>query len=355
MKEKIVFDCERMKHPHTGLYYYCYYLGKHLLLENQSQKEICFYLPKGSKNVFGKEVCSFGQNSLHKTYLPIPRNTRLWHSTYQGTNYFPPGKDFKIVLTIHDLNFMYNDAKGSEKRNRYMRKLEEKIERADALVFISNYVKEDLSKYINLNGKHSRVIYNGVSLEELEVLAPPVIKPLKPFLFTIGTIVEKKNFHVLPSLLVNNDLDLVIAGITQSEEYKQAIIEEAKKYKVADRIVFTGVVDENDKQWYYKNCEVFVFPSVAEGFGLPVVEAMYFGKNTILSSTTSLPEVGGRYARYFTSFNPEHMQQTLADVLNDNANNEENIRAWSSRFKWSNAAKEYLQLYDDVLNKNSFK
>ena len=134
------------------------------------------------------------------------------------------------------------------------------------------------------------------------------ILPNAPFLFTIGTIVDKKNFHVLPCLLAGNNKKLIIAGITQSEDYKHKIIDEAKRWNVLDRLFFTGTVNENDKQWYIKHCEAFVFPSLAEGFGLPVVEAMYFGKPVIISNLSSLPEVGGRCSLLFQQLRSAEMQ-----------------------------------------------
>ena len=70
----------------------------------------------------------------------------------------------------------------------------------------------------------------------------------------------------------------MIAGVTHQPWYQRKIEEEAKRLGVTERVIFTGAISENDKYWYYQNCTAFVFPSIAEGFGLPVIEAMYFGK-----------------------------------------------------------------------------
>ena len=352
MKEKIIFDCERMKHHHTGLYYYCYYLGKNLLNYSSDEREVCYYIPSSSDGVFGKDICYHRQHGMHKTFLPLPRKTRLWHSTYQGTNYFPNKKNLKIVLTVHDLNFMYDQSKRDLKKNRYLQKLLDKVERADAIVTISRYVLEDLRQYVNLDDKETSVIYNGCTIEDLAELSDPVTRPSKAFLFTIGTIVDKKNFHVLPALLRNNDLQLIIAGITQNEDYKQKIIEEAKRFNVDDRVLFVGAINENDRQWYYKNCEAFVFPSISEGFGLPVIEAMHFGKQVLLSKATSLPEVGGDLAYYFESFDPDAMSKTLETALNHSEHSSEDIAAWSQNFDWKIAAGQYFKLYESLLTGN---
>ena len=158
---------------------------------------------------------------------------------------------------------------------------------------------------------------------------------------------EKKNFHVLPALLAGNNFILVIAGITKSKSYRLEILKEAARYGVEKRVVFTGPVSENDKQWYYKNCEAFVFPSLAEGFGLPVLEAMYFGKPVFLSTYTSLPEIGGDVSYYFQSFDKEDMQLTLKQGLQNYKapGVSERIIERAASFSWKESAMKYLDVY----------
>jgi glycosyltransferase involved in cell wall biosynthesis len=182
---------------------------------------------------------------------------------------------------------------------------------------------------------------------EIKEPVAPLAAPQVPFFFTIGTITEKKNFHVLPALLAGTDGILIIAGITQSEAYKQKIIQEAVKHQVEKRVIFTGPITENDKQWYLKNCEAFVFPSLTEGFGLPVVEAMFFGKPIFLSTYTSLPEIGGSVAYYFGSFAKDDMQQTIQQGLlhYHSTGASESIKARALIFSWKEAALKYLEVY----------
>ena len=139
----------------------------------------------------------------------------------------------------------------------------------------------------------------------------------------------------------------MISGITESEPYKQKIIAEAKKYGVENRVMFTGSVSENDKQWYLKNCKAFVFPSISEGFGLPVLEAMYFGKPVILSTCTSLPEIGGEVAYYFSDFDPTNMNIVLEKSLHHYSINQpmDLIKNRAVAFSWDDAAQKYLNIY----------
>ena len=100
-----------------------------------------------------------------------------------------------------------------------------------------------------------------------------------------------------------------------------------------------------------KNCEAFVFPSISEGFGLPVIEAMYFGKPVILSTHTSLPEIGGSAAYYFQNFEPQHMQTVLYNALEDHrTNNRENeIKNRAFSLTGNNTASQYHEVYKKLL------
>lgn len=340
-----------MKYPHTGLYHFCLHLGQNLEAQQPPGQRICFYTPKSAEGLFGPDACYIRQRSLQKFRLPDTSGISLWHSTYQSTNYFPFRRRLKVVFTIHDLNFLYDKTKSGLKKRKYLDHIAGMARRADHVVAISNYTLQDVQQHIDLKGKPSSVIYNGCNIREAAGLQPPATVPDAPFLFTIGTIVDKKNFHVLPCLLAGNDRRLLIAGICQSEAYQQQILQEARRWKVEDRVVFLGAISENDKQWYLQHCTAFLFPSISEGFGLPVVEAMHFGKPVLLSNATSLPEIGGSEAYYFTGFEPEAMQQTLEDSLLDYARpgKAEAIRQRSLLFSWEESARQYQNLYSSLL------
>lgn len=354
---RVIVDCERMKYEHTGLYHYCLQLG--LALERNkihTSEELHYYMRPSNIGVLGANANYMEQHSLQKFWLPSLGKYAVWHATYQATNYFPLHRKIKIVLTIHDINFMHDDSKVQFKRERELKKLQRKIDRADHIVAISQFTLDDVKKHLDLKNKIVSVIYNGCNIEEIDSPARPANITGRKFLYTIGTITDKKNFHVLPALLEHNDFDLIISGITQSESYKQKILEEANRHGVSERVTFTGAVSENDKQWYLKNCEAFLFPSLAEGFGLPVIEAMYFGKPCLLSSLTALPEVGGDAAYYFKSFDPGNMQSVLAESLahyNGNGHMKEKIKDRANLFNWDKTAGQYLEIYRSLYSRGS--
>ena len=198
-----------------------------------------------------------------------------------------------------------------------------------------------------------RVIYNGCDcLTDYKQTQPETINTKTPFLFTIGTIARKKNFHVLPALLVGNDFRLIIAGIIQEKEYYDHILSEAQKHNVSERVIFTGPITNAEKYWYYNHAAMFLFPSLSEGFGIPVVEAMSQGTPVLTSTFTALPEIAGDSGYYFNSFEPDDMQSVLMQSLNDFNSNpikKYHLIERSKKFNWQDAAFQYIDIYNSLL------
>lgn len=350
---QILMDCERMKYAYTGLYHYCKQLGAALVSPTLSLKDhITFYTREREVGIFGNDIKYLKQHSLHKFCLPNIRKYDIWHATYQGTMYYPYRRKIKVLLTIHDLNFLHEEDRPLIKKKRELQKLQNKIDRADRIVAISSFVKEDIENNLRLQHKKVDVIYNGCNINLNILPEAPNLKPETDFLFTIGTITNKKNFHVLPALLHGNQMQLVVAGITQNEEYRTAIIAEAQKWGVQDRVHFANAISEPEKYWYLQHCKAFVFPSLMEGFGLPVIEAMAFGKPVFLSNKTSLPEIGGDQAFYFESFDKDDMQSVLQNgltMIEKGYVSAESIKARAAMFSWDNAAKSYSDIYHQMI------
>lgn len=350
-----LLDCERMKYPHTGLYHFCLNLGLNLLQQKAPSDQVTVFLPEAGSNPFGEKIPHIRKKRINTVRIPFSSGYNLppsdagfdvWHMTHQTSRYRPVKA--RMVLTIHDLNFLYDDP-STRKQDKYLRLIQDRIDRADHIVCISNYCREDVQKKLNVKNKTVSVIYNGGSLISHSVLAAPTYKPDRPFLFALGTILPKKNFHVLPPLLKKFDGELIIAG-SGGNDYEKFILSEARKFSVADRVKIIGPISEQEKYWYYSHCEAFLFPSIAEGFGLPVVEAMSLGKPVFLSTHTSLPEIGGPHAYYFRNFDPASMQEELVRGLDNFSamKKEAKIKNWAHQFSWEHAATAYWDIYHSL-------
>lgn len=349
VSKHIIFDCERMKYAYTGLYSFCKELGAALIRQNKERdNQISFYVPEKEVGVFGDSQKYLVQNHLHKFFPRKVSQYDVWHCTYQGSNYLPPKRSkIKIISTIHDLNFLHQ-GKSTAKQTKYLQNLQRLADRSEHIVTISNFVKDQVLEYLQIDTQKISVIYNGRNVPiSSPFKKPEAIVDDTPFFFSIGTITDKKNFHVLPAMLLNNDYNLVIAGITQSQAYHNKIVEEAKALGVENRVHIIGAVSEEEKFWLFKHCAAFCFPSLAEGFGLPVIEAMQLGTPVILSKATSLPEVGGPNAVYFESMETELITQAADTFLKNGINDtdREALVKWAWQFDWDIAAKKYWELY----------
>lgn len=256
-------------------------------------------------------------------------------------------------MTIHDLNFLLDKNKTIAKQKKYLKKLQDKIDRSDYLTVISEYTLNAVKENLNIGNIPVEVVYNGcnIDLKQTPPEKPSFINDGDEFLFSIGTIAEKKNFHVLPALLKGNNFKLVIAGINQDQNYYNRIVELAKTHQVEDRLILPGSISSSAKWWLMQNTKAFLFPSIAEGFGIPLVEAMNFGIPIIASDHTCLPEIGSNAVYYFRSFDEEDMRDVLRESLHHfetNASQKEIVLKRAKDFDWNVSAKKYIDIYNKL-------
>lgn len=351
MREKqvnmFVFDCERMKYPHTGYSVFCESLADSLVRQaGRNGESLGLFVPERFVGHWGAGVSYYKEHFWNRFYLPCSPEIKVWHASYQYTHYLPP-RNVRVVLTVHDLDFLYS--RPSYSHGRYVDEIQCRVDRADSVVAVSESTKRDLVKNVNMRGKYVEVIYNGLNKFEGDE-QPPVVKPDGEFLFSVGTVVPKKNFHVLPALLRDNAYRLIIAG--NRSRYEHDIMDEARRWGVEDRVSIIGPVPEPVKYWYIRHCSAFLFPSVAEGFGLPVIEAMYYRKPIFLSDRTSLPEIAGDCAIYFDhEFTPDKMREEFAagmERFRNGGMDTDRMVEHARSFSWERTARRYLEIYREL-------
>ncbi|MCO5945387.1 glycosyltransferase family 4 protein [Mucilaginibacter flavidus] len=348
-KPNILTTFDSMKDANCGYFSFGKGLGDAIIRQNKGRFNLNYYLFNQSAYSFDKKVNVVYLSRLHRIFFPGYNKFDVVHFTDQTCRLRPNKVNAKKILTIHDINKVHIKQSKPHRIKAHINKIKKLISECDKVVTISKFVEQDILHYIPEARDKISVIYNGAD----KLLVPdnytPTHLPKRPFLFTIGLMSVQKGFHFLPNLLANNDFELVISGI--ETPHKKVIIEEAKRFGCEDRLIITGPISDDDKAWYYKNCMAFVFPSRAEGFGLPVIEAMHFGKPVFLSKFTSLPEVGGDVAYYFDNFEPEHMQGVFAEGMKDfrARNREKETMLHAGKFTWDNTADQYLKLYEECL------
>lgn len=348
-KPSILVTFDSMIDANCGYYSFGKGLGNALIKQNDERFKLSFYLFKNTIYQFDNKVAIRYLLRIDKIFFRKKDQYEVVHFTDQTCRLPPKKVNAKRIMTIHDMNKVHLKFSKPNRIKIYLEKLRKLIEQCDRIVTISEFVAKDVLHYFPEAKYKLSIIYNGADKLIVPKNYIPNFIPKKPFLFTIGLLSIQKGFHFLPALLKDNDYELVISGI--ETPHKQKIIEQAEQYNCLNRVHITGPVNDDDKAWYYKNCVAFVFPSIAEGFGLPVIEAMHFGKPVFLSKFTSLPEVGGDAAYYFDNFDPEHMQEVFANEMQDFQirNRAPEMIAQANKFSWNRAAQQYLNLYEECL------
>jgi glycosyltransferase involved in cell wall biosynthesis len=253
---------------------------------------------------------------------------------------------FPELFTKHDLYQLVNWTKYSAKNAR-------------KIFTISNFSRNDIIKTYGKDSKAVITTYLGVKqiqdsrpkIKDMEEISKK-FGISKPYILFVGTLQPRKNIVKLIeafSLLKNKDTELVIVG--KKGWLFEEIFQSPEKYGVADRIKFLDFVGDEDLPGLYKNALCFVLPSLYEGFGLPVLEAMKFGCPTVISDVSSLPEVGGDAALYFDPQSVDDIAKKLETVISDEKLREEMIRKGYNqvkKFSWEKTAKETLEVLEDL-------
>ncbi len=292
-------------------------------------------------------------NDLYRVIPAYFGHFDVIHLLHQTPSFHIAGGNKKI-LTIHDLNFLFT--KNKYKSKRYLRAVQHMVNKADAVVFISNFTREICEKYLRFFPHQIlRVIYNGVDLPSEEPIRPTFINENTPFLFTIGQCLPKKNFHVLlPFLkLLEGKYKLIIAG-ENNTSYGAHLRGLIHQYQLKNEVIMPGPISESEKRYLYQHCAAFVFPSVAEGFGLPVIEAMLNKKPVFCSDKTSLKEIGDGHVFFWRDFDPLYMSDVFEKGMNSlDTNKLEAAYNYAQQFTWQKNVEAYYQLYQQLIGSDT--
>lgn len=346
----LLIDIYRTKDPHSGLGQFSQQFAETLIAQGFRDARFTFLAPANGLN-----PALDGQRVLRDSVLirpPFSRSPRfdLWHSLHQLPSH-RPRKGGAWVYTVHDLNFLIE--KPAVKARRYLTRLQRDLDRATVITAISRFTKAQLEKHADVKGREVRVIHNGVRFPQPGRAPLPSGIGNRPYFLCVGVLKEKKNFHVLLPLLARfPDHDLVIAGNDRTP-YGDRMHREAAAAGLAGRVRLLGKVDDAVRDTLYAHCAALLVPSLAEGFGLPLVEALALGKPVFSSRSTSLPEIGGDAAFYFDSFNPETMASAVHDGLAQwermGAEAEAVAKKHAARFSWPACMDAYLKAYATAL------
>jgi len=257
---------------------------------------------------------------------------------------------FPELFTKHDLYQLVNWTKYSAKQ-------------AKKIFTISNFSRDDIIKTYGKNPKDVVTTYLGIkqlSGVEHQKLSMEELKKKfgidSGYILFVGTLQPRKNIAKLIEAFAeikDKQIKLVIVG--KKGWLWEEILESPKKYNVAERVKFLDFVGDEDLPSLYKNATCFILPSLYEGFGLPVLEAMKYGCPVLISDVSSLPEVGGDAAVYFDPTNADDIAQKIDQVISDEKTRKEMIgKGYNQvkKFSWEKTAKETLKVLEELGKEN---
>ncbi len=372
----IGFDAKRLFLNHTGLGNYSRDLVRSLLHYHPTNSYF-LYTPEGEIDLRTK----FLKGDTNATIIkPTGVNKSLksyWRSiklekeliknkidVFHGLSHEIPkkGKNSKIkyVLTVHDLIFLrYPENYSAIDRKIYTKKIRYAVKHADRIIAISEQTKRDLIEFLKVDPGKIQVIYqtcadaykNDLSVLYVESIRKKYNLP-ENFILSVGTIEKRKNIASLVEAIGKSNTKLpliIIGGKTPYVKEVQAMIE---KYKLEDQVGFYENISFLDLPALYAMANVFAYPSVFEGFGIPILEALYSKTPVIAANGSCLEEVGGPSTIYVPPFNTDELASKL-DLVIESLELQEKMKTdgynHALKFSSEKQAQEVMDLYKEVM------
>ncbi|MFO7919034.1 MAG: glycosyltransferase family 1 protein [Anaerolineae bacterium] len=271
------------------------------------------------------------------------------------------------VVTLHDLSFyLYPELFPQSKRIYLQYMTRHTIHHAEAVIAVSQSTKRDALRLFPVAEKKITVIPNGVEAQMRPLDDPTPIRDLhhrydlpSDVLLFLGTLEPRKNLVTLLEayalLRQRGDIHhhLVIAG--GRGWYYEKVYDAAERLGLHGAVHFTGYVPDEELPLWYNAADLFIYPSLYEGFGLPPLEAMACGTPVIVSNISSLPEVVGDAGLTVDPHDPQALAEAIHSLLSDPARRErlsKEGQAQASKFSWHTTAAKTAELYHHVLEGN---
>ena len=242
--------------------------------------------------------------------------------------------------------------------------------KASAVVTVTSYAKDQIAKYSGIDAANIVPIHIGpkssIAENEFSAGIDHIVEPLlqKKYILHVGTIEKRKNLTTLLKAfelyLQNNSQDLYLIIVGQKSN-KPTLKDEAVFEMVAassllkERVVFTGYLTDSQTAQLYKHAALYVFPSVNEGFGIPILEAFAHKVPVLVSNNSCLPEVAGNAAIGFDPYNPDALSTLIAQTINDTAILQSLQQKGTERlthFTWGKTLMQLEEVFERSINKS---
>lgn len=375
-KITIGYEAKRVFHNSTGLGNYSrdlirilnqFYPKNHYLLYNPKIKKRINFSVENS-NIFEKTPIGF-INTFFKNYWrqyaiisDLKRDKiEIFHGLSGELPFNLSQNNIKSVVTIHDLIFLkFPQFYSWFDRKIHFYKFKKAAIQANHIIAISEQTKKDIIDYFKIAPEKISVLYQGCSeafkkqypIELKEKVTTKYNLP-KEFILNVGTIEERKNIFEVVKAIKNTEIPLIIIG--KKTKYSDTIETYLKEHQMENQVRFLSGISLEELAVIYQLATIFIYPSLYEGFGIPIIEALFSKTPVITSNVSCLPEAGGSDSAYINPKNSQEIKETILKLWNNIEKRKDMAEKgyiFAQKFNDENIAHQMNDLYLKVLNKN---
>lgn len=364
---KIAFDGKRFFNNNSGLGNYSRDLVR--ILATYFPENDYVILNKSDSDK-GQEILALPNVSFHRTLngnfsrqFQMGKDAQEIDATiFHGLSGELPlkwnAKPIKKIVTIHDLIFLrFPQYYTFFDRKIHFWKFKKSTEKADLIIAISEQTKRDIVEFLKIPEEKIRVVYQGCHQAFKDHQSDEFLNSVKEkfqlpdrFILNVGTIEPRKNLLNIVKAINETEIPLVVVG--KKTKYFNKVQNFLRKNKFENQVHFLENVSMNELAAIYKLADVFVYPSFFEGFGIPVIEALFSKTPVITSNLSCLPEAGGKDSVYI---DPHHVEDLKAKIIFLWNNESERKRRAEKGFEFvqkfndENIARNLMNVYRSIL------
>lgn len=364
---RIAYDAKRFFNNNSGLGNY----------SRDLVRILATYFPENEYVLFNKNPSEKGKEILQKSNVSFVETTKgnfsrqlkmgkdaqnsdaeIFHGLSGELPLKWTEKPIKKIVTIHDLIFMrFPQYYSFFDRKIHFWKFKNAVNQADLVIVISEQTKKDIIQFLKIPEDKIRVVYQGCHSVFKEKQSEEFLIEIKEkfnlperFILNVGTIEARKNLLNIVKAIDGTEIPLVVIG--KKTKYFKKVEKYLVKNKIENQVQFLENVSMEELAAIYKLAEIFVYPSLFEGFGIPVIESLFSKTPVITSNLSCLPEAGGEHSMYVNPENFEDLKSKILFLWNNLS--ERNRRAekgleFVQKFNDENIAKNLYAIYQELI------
>lgn len=369
----IGFDAKRIFHNRTGLGNYgrdlvrmmgTYYPEHTYYLYNPKPAKQSLFIPPAAHIVERLPQSAFGRlfhplwrqrgmvRDLKRDDIP------LFHGLSGELPIGLSAQAIKGVVTIHDLIFVrFPELYRSIDRSIYFRKFRYAAHHADRIIAISKQTKQDIVDFLGVEGDKIAVVYQGCHpafkqryTEEEKLAVRKKYQLPEEFILNVGTIETRKNALAIVKAIAPLDVHLVIAG--KPTPYLDELKAYIGQHKLFEKVSFIHGAPTDELAKLYQSALLFVYPSLFEGFGIPIVEALYSGVPVVSTAGGCFSEAGGPHSRYVSPHDIAEITDAIHTILTDSTLRQQMVErgiSYSRNFNDERIADQLMHIYHETV------